>query len=115
MKNASNNLAQQFIDAYHNGAFPFLHAVHMEPVEIGEGTGSLKIVLNGRPAANLSLATTSTTCSTDSMRSTDEERFRRERTDALSTLDFGVGRHWLCQCMSHDLISRKALAKPVAP
>jgi uncharacterized protein (TIGR00369 family) len=39
------NLAQQFIDAYHNGAFPFLHAIHMEPLEIGVGTGSLRIVL----------------------------------------------------------------------
>jgi uncharacterized protein (TIGR00369 family) len=39
------NLAQQFIDAYANGAFPFLHAINMEPVEIGEGTGSLRIVL----------------------------------------------------------------------
>jgi uncharacterized protein (TIGR00369 family) len=39
------NLAQQFIDAYHNGAFPFLHAIHMEPVEIGDGTGSLRIVV----------------------------------------------------------------------
>ncbi|REJ71839.1 MAG: PaaI family thioesterase [Planctomycetota bacterium] len=46
MKDKSNNLAQQFIDAYENGAFPFLHAVHMEPVEIGDGKGSLKIVLN---------------------------------------------------------------------
>ena len=39
------NLAQQFVDAYGNGAFPFLHALQMEPVEIGEGTGSLRIVL----------------------------------------------------------------------
>ena len=39
------NLAQQFIDAYGNGAFPFLHAIRMEPLEIGEGTGSLRIVL----------------------------------------------------------------------
>lgn len=39
------SLAQQFIDAYGNGAFPFLHAINMEPLEIGEGTGSLRIVL----------------------------------------------------------------------
>lgn len=39
------SLAQQFIDAYRQGAFPFLHAVHMEPLEIGNGTGSLRIIL----------------------------------------------------------------------
>lgn len=39
------NLAQQFVDAWHNGAFPFLHAIHMEPLEIGDGTGSLRIIL----------------------------------------------------------------------
>jgi len=43
--NPGKSLAQQFIDAYHKGAFPFLHAVHMEPLEIGDGTGSLRIVL----------------------------------------------------------------------
>jgi len=43
--NPGKSLAQQFIDAYRNGAFPFLHAVHMEPLEIGDGTGSLRIVL----------------------------------------------------------------------
>lgn len=42
---SDKNLAQQFIDAYHQGAFPFLHAMHMEPLEIGDGTGSLRIVL----------------------------------------------------------------------
>jgi uncharacterized protein (TIGR00369 family) len=43
---APANLAQKFIAAYHNGAFPFLHAIKMVPVDIGEGTGSLKIVLD---------------------------------------------------------------------
>lgn len=42
---SASNLAQQFIDAYHNGAFPFLHALRMEPLEIGDGTGSLRIRL----------------------------------------------------------------------
>jgi uncharacterized protein (TIGR00369 family) len=42
---SEKNLAQQFVDAYHNGAFPFLHAIRMEPLEIGDGTGSLRIVL----------------------------------------------------------------------
>jgi uncharacterized protein (TIGR00369 family) len=39
------SLARQFVDAYENGAFPFLHAIRMEPLEIGEGTGSLRIIL----------------------------------------------------------------------
>lgn len=42
---SARNLAQQFIDAYHNGAFPFLHSLQMEPLEIGDGTGSLRIRL----------------------------------------------------------------------
>lgn len=39
------SLAQQFIDAYANGAFPFLHAMGIEPLEIGDGTGSLRVIL----------------------------------------------------------------------
>lgn len=39
------SLAQQFIDAYQHGAFPFLHWIGMEPLEVGDGTGSLRIVL----------------------------------------------------------------------
>jgi uncharacterized protein (TIGR00369 family) len=42
---SDKNLAQQFVDAYHCGEFPFLHAIRMEPLEIGDGTGSLRIVL----------------------------------------------------------------------
>jgi len=42
----SPNLAQQFIDAYHAGAFPLLHALGMEPAEIGEGTGSLRLTIH---------------------------------------------------------------------
>ena len=46
MNDDYKSLAHKIIDAYRNGAFPFLHAVHMEPVEIADGKGSLKIVLN---------------------------------------------------------------------
>lgn len=42
------NLAQQFVDAYQHGAFPFLHAVHMEPLEIGDGTGRLRVILQDK-------------------------------------------------------------------
>lgn len=45
MSHDAKNLAQQFIDAYHHGAFPFLHAMGIEPLDIGHGTGSLKIVI----------------------------------------------------------------------
>ena len=48
MHRGEKNLAQQFIDAFHNGAFPFLRTVRMEPVEIGDGIGSLRIVLEER-------------------------------------------------------------------
>lgn len=42
------SLAQQFIDAYRQGAFPFLHAIRMEPLEIGDGTGTLRIILESQ-------------------------------------------------------------------
>ena len=40
------NLAEKFIAAYNHGAFAFLHAIKMEPLGIGPGTGSLRIVLD---------------------------------------------------------------------
>lgn len=45
---AQNNLGQQFIDAWQHGAFPFLHSIRMEPLEIGDGTGSLRLVLENQ-------------------------------------------------------------------
>lgn len=45
MNSQTHNLAQQFIDAYHHGAFPFLHAMRIEPLDIGDGTGRLRIVI----------------------------------------------------------------------
>lgn len=46
MKTASpTSLAQQFLNAYGHGAFAFLHALQIEPLEIGNGTGKLRLVL----------------------------------------------------------------------
>ncbi len=46
MSEPRQNLAEKFIAAYHHGAFAFLHAIKMEPLGIGPGTGSLRIVLD---------------------------------------------------------------------